>query len=150
MQTISVERVVAAPAAEVFEWLADANNYPRSRFVVRARWRRPGQDAAHGSGAVRELTWVFGWFRERVTEYLPPHEFGYVVERSVPSLRHEGGKLTFTEVPEGTLVRWTTTVEMRLPFAAAALTRLMGRPVIAHTFGNVIDTAAAELAKRKK
>lgn len=117
-------------------------NYRRSRYMVRARQRRPAQDATFGAGAVRELTWVFGWFRERVTEYLPSHEFSYVVERSVPP---RGGRLTFTEVPEGTLVRWTTTVQLRMPFAAAVRTRLLGRPVIIRTVGNVIDTAAAAL-----
>lgn len=127
MQTVSVERVVAAPAAEVFEWLSDAGNYTRSRFVLHERLVRRGKNAAYGLGAVRELTWVFGWFRESVTAYRPPHEFHYLVERSVPPVRHEGGRLTFTEVPGGTRVHWTTTVEMRLPFAAAAVTRQIGR-----------------------
>lgn len=146
MHTISVERVVAAPPADVFEWLADAENYTHSRFVVSVRWRNHGRDAAYGTGAVRELTWVFGRFRERVTEYDPPREFAYLVERSIPPVRHEGGRLTFTEVPGGTLVRWTTTVEMRVPFGAA-VTRLLGGPIIAYTFGKVIDAAAEALGR---
>lgn len=145
MRTISVEAVVAAPAAQAFEWLADASNYTRSPFVVRARLTRRGQDTPYGIGAIRELTWVFGWFRERVTDYQSPREFSYVVERSIPPVRHEGGTLTFTEVPGGTRVRWTTTVQVRMPFADT-VTRLLGEPVIAHTFRNVIKTAAAALA----
>jgi hypothetical protein len=144
--TVSVERVVAAPMTDVFEWLSDASNYTRSRFVLRERLARRGEDAAYGLGAVRQLTWVFGWFRERVTEYRPPHEFRYLVERSVPPLRHEGGRLTFSEVAGGTRVLWTTTVELRLPIAAATATRLFGRPVIAYTFGKVLDAADAALA----
>jgi uncharacterized protein YndB with AHSA1/START domain len=146
MQTVSVERVVAAPIAEVFEWLSDASNYTRSRFVLHERLVERGQDAAYGVGALRQLTWVFGWFRERVTAYRPPHEFQYLVERSIPPVRHEGGRLMFTEVPGGTRVRWTTTVEMCLPFAAAAATRLLGRPVIVYTFGKVIEAGGAALA----
>jgi hypothetical protein len=125
MQTISVEKIVAATGTETFEWFADASNYTRSRFVVRTRLVRRGQDAAYGLGAVRELTWVFGWFRERIVEYQAPREFSYLVERSIPPVRHEGGRLTFTEVPDGTRVRWTTTVEVGLPFAAAAVTRVL-------------------------
>jgi hypothetical protein len=150
MQLISVERTVSAPTAEAFEWLSDASNYTRSRFVLRERLVQRGQDEAYGLGAVRELTWLFGWFRERVTVYRPPHEFQYLVERSVPPLRHEGGRLTFTEVPGGTRVQWTTTVEARLPFAAAAVTRLVGRPVIVYTFGKVIEAADAALAGQRK
>src|SRR5918999_345161 len=84
--TVSVERVVAAPLGDVFEWLSDASNYTRSRFVLHERLVRPGDDAAYGIGAVRQLTWAFGWFRERITAYRPPHEFRYLVERSVPPL----------------------------------------------------------------
>jgi hypothetical protein len=146
MQTISVEQVVTATGAETFEWFADAGNYTRSPFVVRARLVQRGQDAAYGLGAVRELTWLFGWFRERITEYRAPHEFSYLVERSIPPVRHEGGRLTFTEAPGGTRVLWTTTVEVGLPFAAAAVTRAVGGPFIAYTFGNVIKAANAALA----
>jgi hypothetical protein len=84
MLTVSVERVVAAPVGDVFEWLSDASNYTRSRFVLRERLVRRGEDAAYGLGAVRQLTWLFGWFRERITAYRPPHEFHYLVERSLP------------------------------------------------------------------
>ena len=148
MLTVSVERVVAAPLADVFDWLSDARNYTRSRFVLHERLVRRGEDAAYGLGAVRQLTWVFGWFRERITAYRPPHEFRYLVERSVPPLRHEGGRVTFTEVPGGTRVHWTTTVELRLPIAAATATRLLGRPMIVYTFGTVLDAADAALASR--
>jgi hypothetical protein len=146
MQTISIEKVVAAPRAETFGWFADAGNYTRSAFVVRARLARRGQDAAYGLGAVRELTWVFGWFRERITEYHAPREFSYLVERSIPPVRHEGGHLTFTEVPGGTRVQWRTTVELGLPFAAKTVTRLVGAPFITYTFGKVMETAGAALA----
>ncbi|MEV6560313.1 SRPBCC family protein [Nocardia sp. NPDC051756] len=87
-----------------------------------------------------------GWFRERITSYDPPYEFGYLVERSFPPSRHEGGKLTFTEVSGGTRVMWTTTAEVRLPFAAA-ITRAVVRPGVTYIFGKVLDAAAAELTK---
>ncbi|MEV0295056.1 SRPBCC family protein [Nocardia sp. NPDC050710] len=146
METITVERVVAAPIDKVFEWLAEADNYPRSRVVLRERLVQQGDGAPYGRDAIRVLIWVIGWFRERITAYRPPHEFEYLVERSFPPSRHEGGRLTFTEVPGGTRVVWTTTAEMRLPFGAAAVTRLLVAPVISFVFGRVL--AAADRALR--
>lgn len=145
METISVERVVTAPIEEVFDWLSVASNYKRSFFVVRERLVKAGEDTPYGLGAVRQLTWVFGWFRERITEYSAPNEFCYQVDRSLPALRHEGGKLTFTATPEGTRVVWSTTVEMRIPLAGSLMTRLFGKPLIAYTFAKVIEKAQAEL-----
>lgn len=146
MQTVTVERTVMAPVADVFERLSDASNYTRSMYVMRERLSEPGKDAPYGLGAIRQLTWIFGWFRERITAYDPPDEFHYLVERSFPPVRHEDGRLTFTEVPGGTRVVWTTTVEMRLPIGAAAVTRIFGGPLTAYTFGKVIDAATASLA----
>lgn len=146
MQTVTVERVVAAPVAEVFDWLSDTGNYTRSRLVLRQRLARPGESAPYGLGAVRELTWLFGWFRERITAYDPPHEFHYRVERGVPPVRHEDGLMRFTEVPDGTRVQWTTTVQMRSPVAAEALTRVVGRRVIGYGFSKILDAANSALA----
>ena len=61
-------------------------------------------------------------------------------------MRHEGGQLKFTETPDGTRVIWSTTVEMRVPLIAPLVTRLFGRPLIAYTFGKVIDAAKSALA----
>ncbi|MBL1077169.1 SRPBCC family protein [Nocardia sp. 2] len=148
MQTITVERVIAAPPAAVFDWLANAQNYPRSRVVLRNRLARKGTDAPYGRDAVRVLTWVIGWFRERITSYNPPHDFGYLVERSFPPSRHEGGALTFTEVDGGTRVTWTTTGQIAAPFAADTLTRLLMKPVVTFAFGGVLAAADRELSNR--
>jgi uncharacterized protein YndB with AHSA1/START domain len=145
METVTVERVVAAPVAEVFGWLSDASNYTRSRLVLRQRLAQAGEDAPYGLGAIRELTWAFGWFRERITAYDPPHEFHYLVERGLPPVHHEDGRMTFTEVPGGTHVNWTTTVQMRMPVAAAAVTRLLGRRVIIFGFDKILDAARSAL-----
>ncbi|WP_346428902.1 hypothetical protein [Streptomyces sp. WAC 01529] len=42
------------------------------------------------------------WFRERVTRYGPPYATEYVVDRSLPPSRHEGGRMTFPEADGGT------------------------------------------------
>lgn len=148
MQTTTVERIIAAPIGEVFDWFADSRNYARSPFVLRNRWARPGDDAPYGVGAVRVHLWTIGWFRERITAYRAPREFDYLVERSFPPARHDGGRMTFTEVPGGTRVVWSTTSELPLPFPAlrAAAGRLAGR-VIAKVFGSILDAAETALAQ---
>ncbi|WP_067693396.1 SRPBCC family protein [Nocardia jejuensis] len=147
METIVVERVIAAPASEVFEWLADSSNYTRSSVVLRSRLARTGEGADYGVGAVRVLTWVIGWFRERITGYDAPHEFTYVVERSIPPSRHEGGGLTFTGVAGGTRVVWTTRAEMAVPILAGPLTRLLVKPVVRYSFTKVLAAAEAALTR---
>ncbi|MGW6914403.1 SRPBCC family protein [Kitasatospora sp. NPDC054939] len=140
METLTVRRTIAAPIAEVFDWCATTTNYTRSPLILKARLARPGAGAPYGVGAVRVHTWAIGWFRERVTVYNPPYSFDYTVERSVPSSRHELGRMTFTETAGGTEVVWTTTFQVRLPFGAA-LTRVVAKPLIAHTFGRILEAA---------
>jgi len=141
METVTVERIVRGPIGEVFDWLSTTTNYTRSRLVLRARLAEPGTGAPYGPGAVRIHTWVIGWFRERITAYHPPHDFDYVVERSLPPSRHELGRMTFAEVPGGTQVVWTTTFELRLPFVGPLVTRLVGRPLVSFIFGKLLDAA---------
>ncbi|MGF1424890.1 SRPBCC family protein [Kitasatospora sp. LaBMicrA B282] len=144
METVTVERVIAAPIAEVFDWCATSTNYTRSPFVLRARLDRPGAEAPYGVGAVRVHTWLIGWFCERISAYNAPHGFDYVVDRSFPPARHEGGRMTFTEVAGSTRVRWTTSFELPGPLGGA-IARRVGRPVIAHVFGRILAAADAAL-----
>jgi uncharacterized protein YndB with AHSA1/START domain len=141
VETMTVERVIAAPVNDVFTWLTTTTNYTASPLVVRCRLTRPGADAPYGTGAVRSHLWLIGWFRERITSYDPPHATEYVVERSMPPARHELGRMTFTEVPGGTRVCWTTRAEIRVPLIGAALTRLLARPIITRTFRTILDAA---------
>ncbi|MCS0638782.1 SRPBCC family protein [Streptomyces sp. LP05-1] len=145
METLTVRRVIAAPITEVFDWCATTTHYTRSPFVLRARLARPGEGAPYGVGAVRLHTWLIGWFRERITAYHPPYDFDYTVERSFPPARHDLGRMTFTEVPGGTRVDWTTTFGVGVPLIGATLTRTVAKPVIAHVFGSVLAAADAAL-----
>jgi hypothetical protein len=148
METMTVERVVAAPIAEVFDWLTTTTHYTSSPLVVRCRLTRPGQDAPYGLGAVRSHLWTIGWFKERITHYDPPYATDYVVERSFPPARHEVGRMTFEEVAGGTRVVWTTRAEIPVPLVGGFLTRRVARPVITRTFGNILDAANTALKQR--
>ncbi|MGK5545116.1 SRPBCC family protein [Streptomyces sp. URMC 127] len=147
METVVVERTIDAPVDEVFAWLTTTTNYTASPLVVRCRLTRRGEGAPYGTGAVRSHLWVVGWFRERITRYEPPYATEYVVDRSLPPSRHELGRMTFTETDGGTLVRWTTRAEVRVPVLGAFLTRLLMRPVLTRTFGNILAAADTALTR---
>ncbi|MEV6579911.1 SRPBCC family protein [Streptomyces sp. NPDC051582] len=146
METMTVERVIAAPVQEVFSWLTTTTNYTRSPLVLRCRLTRRGAEAPYGVGAIRDHLWLIGAFRERITLYDPPYATEYVVDRSLPPSRHELGRMTFTEVDGGTHVRWTTRAEIPVPLIGAFLTRRLARPVITRTFRNILASADSALA----
>ncbi|MFE0177421.1 SRPBCC family protein [Streptomyces sp. NPDC059002] len=145
METMTVERVIAAPIEDVFDWLTTTTHYTSSPLVVRCRLTRHGEGAPYGVGAVRSHLWLIGWFRERITQYEPPYATEYVVERSLPPSRHELGRMTFTEVEGGTQVRWTTRAEIPVPLLGTFLTRRLARPIITRTFGNILKAADTAL-----
>ncbi|MEU7576248.1 SRPBCC family protein [Streptomyces sp. NPDC041068] len=149
METMTVERTVDAPIDAVFAWLTTTTNYTSSPLVVRCRLAVRGEGAPYGVGAVRDHLWLIGWFRERITLYDPPFATEYVVDRSLPPSRHELGRMTFTEVEGGTLVRWTTRAEIPVPLVGPFLTRRVARPVITRTFGNILEAAEKALAPRR-
>ncbi|GGY17100.1 SRPBCC family protein [Streptomyces xanthochromogenes] len=148
METMTSERVIAAPIDDVFTWLTTTTNYTRSPLVLRCRLARRGESAPYGVGAVRSHLWMIGWLRERITRYEPPYTTEYVVERSVPPSRHEFGSMTFSEVDGGTLVRWTTRAEMKLPLLGPVLTRVLVRPMIVRSFDSILDAADTALARQ--
>ncbi|WP_280251859.1 SRPBCC family protein [Nocardia abscessus] len=145
METITVERTIAAPVGAVFDWISNAHNYTRTGLVLHERLAVPGDGAPYGRGAVRVLIWAVGCFWERITAHDPPHSFEYHVYRSIPPSRHEYGRVGCTETPEGTHVVWTTTAQLRLPLVGAALTRLVVRPLFSYAFNRVLDTASRDL-----
>lgn len=148
METITVERDIAAPIADVFQWCNASPNWHRSRWVLRNRLVRPGEGDPYGVGAIRIHLWLIGWFRERITAYDFPHSSEYVVERSFPPARHVGGRMSFTATPAGTHVTWTTTTEVRIPLVGRAITRWPVKPILAVVFGNILDKCAAALTVR--
>ena len=146
MQTITVERTIAAPIERVFDWCATTTNWESSKWVLRNKLVRPGRAAPYGVGAIRLQTWLVGRFYERITEYDPPHSYNYVVDRGLPPSRHEGGVMTFTEVPGGTNVTWSSRVEVAIPVGADLATRWIAKPMLMHVFGRILRSCAVDLA----
>lgn len=150
METLTVERTINAPIQDVFDWVSNSHNYIRVGIVLREHLQVPGEGAPYGVGAVRFVLCIGACFWERITAYDPPHSFDYHIERSFPPLNHQGGRVSFTETPEGTHVVWTTTALVRFPAPAIAamLTNRVARPLLNDSFGRILDLAAHELTNR--
>ena len=106
MVELQVERTIAAPPERVFDWLADPAGLTAAPAVLKARWAKGS--SGPGRGAVRQVIGLGTWFREEITSYDPPRSYSYLIVRSVPAFKHEGGTLTFTPTAGGTHVDWLT------------------------------------------
>jgi len=144
MPTIVARRTIAAPIADVFEWLSAATNYTKSGGILRAKLATPGEDGAWGNGAIREVLSGFGWFREVISEHRPPHAYDYLIVESRPPLLHRSGQMRFAEVPGGTEVTWTSVFDVPLPGAGPALGRALV-PVARFGFTSVLRAAERDL-----
>jgi hypothetical protein len=97
---------IAAPVDKVFDWLADPVNLTVAPLVLKAGWA--DGSSGPGAGAVREVTGIGTWFREEITAYDKPHSYSYLILRSFPPFRHDGGTLTFSPSGGGTQVEWVS------------------------------------------
>jgi hypothetical protein len=104
MVEIHVERTIAAPLEQVFDWLADPANLGAAPLALKAGYAK--DSSGPGTGAVREVFGVGTWFREEITAYDRPRSYSYLIVRSFPPFNHEGGTLTFTTSGDGTHVDW--------------------------------------------
>src|SRR5271154_7590292 len=104
MVEIRLERTIAAPVEEVFDWLADPVHLAATPLVLKAGYAK--DSSGPGAGAFREVIGVGTWFREEITAYDRPRSYSYLIVRSFPAFNHEGGTLTFTASGAGTRVIW--------------------------------------------
>jgi uncharacterized protein YndB with AHSA1/START domain len=109
MVEIRVQRTIAAPVEQVFDWLADPVNLAAAPLALKAGYAK--DSAGPAVGAMREVVGVGTWFREEITAYDRPRSYSYLIVRSFPPFNHDGGTLTFTasaRSTEGTHVDWLT------------------------------------------
>ncbi|SOJ56030.1 hypothetical protein MSIMFB_03507 [Mycobacterium simulans] len=71
MVEIHLERTIAAPVEQVFDWLADPVNLATAPLALRAGYAK--DSSPPGAGAVREVVGVGMRFREEITAYERPH-----------------------------------------------------------------------------
>ena len=80
---------------------------------------------------MREVAGIGAWFREEITAYDRPRSYSYLIVRSFPSFKHEGGTLTFaaSAANQGTHVDWLTNYTH--PIWAGGRTTGSGQPSVA-------------------
>lgn len=144
MVEIHLQRDIAAPVEQVFDWLADPANLAKAPLALRAGWAKdsPGTEA----GAVREVFALGMWFREDITAYDRPRSYSYLIVKSLPAFNHDGGTLTFTPSGKGTHVDWLTIYTHPL-HAGGKLMEKVSRPLLTSSF-NALLTACAKALER--
>ncbi|HSV41475.1 MAG TPA: SRPBCC family protein [Nocardioidaceae bacterium] len=149
MVTFVIERTISAPQDEVFAWLNDSSNYTAAPLCLREKRTRDGVDAPYGKGAMREVTGAGAWFREEITSFDPPREFGYLIHKSFPTIEHKGGAIRVEPVPGGSHVTWTTEFTVPLRGGGKAFERLAG-PLLRTAFGQILAACDKQLAGSRR
>lgn len=142
MVEIHLERTIAAPVDQVFDWLADPVNLAKAPLALKGSWAKGSSGPA--AGAAREVIGAGTYFREEIPTYDRPHSYSYLIVRSVPPFRHEGGTLTFTAVDGGTHVDWLTNYT-HPAWAGGRLLEAVTRPLLRASFLAILDACAKEL-----
>jgi uncharacterized protein YndB with AHSA1/START domain len=144
MVEIHLQRTIAAPVEEVFDWLADPANLAAAPLVLKAGYAKGS--SGPGAGSVREVTGAGTWFREDITAYDRPHSYSYLIVRSFPPFKHECGTLTFTASGDGTRVDWLTNYT-HPAWAGGKLLEAVSRPVLRSSFLAILDACAKALER---
>jgi uncharacterized protein YndB with AHSA1/START domain len=144
MVEIHLERTIAAPVEQVFDWLADPVNLAAAPLALKGRWAKG--TSGPGPGAFREVIGVGTWFREELTAVDRPHSYTYLIVRSIPPFKHEGGTLTFTAANQGTHVDWLTNYTH--PVAAGGkVLEALSRRMLRSSFLAILNACANALEK---
>jgi uncharacterized protein YndB with AHSA1/START domain len=142
MIELQVERTIAASPERVFDWLADPAGLTAAPPILKARWAKGS--SGPGVGAVRQVIGLGTWFREEITAYDRPRSYSYLILRSVPAFKHEGGTLTFTPTAGGTHVDWLTRYTHPL-YAGGKLFEPVSRRLLRSSFLAVLAGCAKAL-----
>jgi hypothetical protein len=145
MQTITVTRVIPAPAEGVFDVLADHANYKSFRGVRDSKLVREGKPDRNGLGAVRWIDAGLIQFEETITVWDRPRRFDYLITRCSAPLEHQGGSIRFEAIGGGTLVTWTSVMRLKVPLVGGLLSRLLARK-IGQAFGSMLRETERRLA----
>lgn len=117
-------------------------------MVLHAGWAKGVR--APAAGAVREVVGIGTWFREEITAYDRPHSYSYVIIRSVPPFKHDGGTLTFTAsagTDQGTHVDWLTNYTHPV-WAGGKLLEALTRRLLRSSFLAVFTACARDLERQ--
>lgn len=146
MVELHVERTIAAAPERVFDWLADPASLRTAPLVLTAGWARGSSGPA--TGALRQVIGVGTWFREEITAYDPPRSYSYLIVRSLPPFRHDGGTLTFTPSGDGTHVDWLSHYT-HPGYAGGRLMEAVSRRLLHSSFSAILAACATALEGKR-
>ena len=118
----------AAPPEVVFAILADGARWSEwaGPAVPSSRWEREGDPAPGGVGAIRRLGRSPFVGREEILEYDPPRHLAYTVLSGIP-VRSYRADVDIEPDGDGSVIRWRSTFEPKIPGTGPLLRRLLTR-----------------------
>ena len=149
MVSIQVEHWFPSGRSLVFGYVSDHERFLAAPGLV-CKVAEPGSTDRNGTNAIRVVRSGLMAFRERVVEYEAEQAFGYRIEEirfagvRVP-FRHEGGRLEFADLANGTRVRWTSRLAITLPWIGGMIERDF-QVRATHLFASLLRTAAQKLS----
>lgn len=146
MQTVNVRHTIAAPIEKVFEILADHANYKLLPGVKDSKLVRMGTPVKNGVGAVRWIDAGKARFTEEIIRFEPPTRMDYQITKSFPPVQHKCGIVRLERTPGGTVVSWTSTVELKIPLIGKLLTPLLASE-ISKGFTHMLEAIEKRLVK---
>lgn len=116
MFSISVERTINKPIADVFAMLSDHANYSQFKGVDGSSLLKEGSQDKNGLGAVREIKAAGATLHEEIVAFNPPYLLGYKIIQSTPlPYDHQLGEVTLSEVEGKTHVHWRSQGHITIP-----------------------------------
>ena len=123
---IRVEHLMNKSPDEVFDAIADHENYKNYPGFTASELREEGKTERNGEGALRELHAGGMVFKERITCFERPSKMSYHCEEVTPiGLRHDRGDITIEAVDGKTRVLWISEGHVQIPLIGSLVGRLM-------------------------
>ena len=114
----------SAPPERVWELLGDTSTYPDWGTWDATEIERHGEPPPDGLGAIRKLTTGRYVVREEITAFEPPRLFGYHLIDGLP-MRNYDATVELTPDGDGTLIRWRSEFDSKIPGTGALIRRRM-------------------------
>ena len=147
MRSVQVNVHIQAPIERVFETISDHERFLRSADGTRTRLLEEGSAERNGLGCVREVkVGRRAWYVEQITAWKRPAYFEYAIRRASMPIRHEGSRLSFTEVSGGTDVQWSSRFSIPIPILGELL-GAAAEKLYSKAFAALLATTKAQLER---
>jgi hypothetical protein len=148
MIKIRVEYLMDKGAEDVFDAIADHENYERYPGIDSSTLLEPGRNEKNGEGALRLLVSGGVTFKERITCYERPSKMSYHCEEVKPiSIHHERGDIILEPVDGKTKVTWISEARLGIPIIGSLLGKWI-EPRVSRLFQGILEHIDASPRRR--